>query len=135
MVEYTAGSNKGSVAQGDMFNSPLGLGKVDANYTGDKVVEVLTDALKLMWTPVAKIEKAIAADGSAIDVADWTVAEDGTVTGTGAAAGVKVAYVYDNTVIAQNDLPILNARMQNIPLVAKARRIAIFYSQMAAYQA
>ena len=57
MVEYTAGSNKGSVAQGDMFNSPLGLGKVDANYTGDKVVEVLTDALKLMWTPVAKIEK------------------------------------------------------------------------------
>jgi hypothetical protein len=144
-VEYTAGSNKGDIKRGEMdangnytgdvFNSPFGLGKVDADYTGEKVVETLGESKKLMWTPVAKIVKAIAADGSAIDVADWKVAEDGTVTGTGAQAGVKVAYVYDNVVIAQNDLPILNARVRNIPLVAKARRIAIFYSQMAAFQA
>jgi hypothetical protein len=134
-VEYTAGSNKGETAQGDVFNSPFGLGKVDQDYTGEKVVETLGASKKLMWTPVLKVAKAVAADGSAIDVADWKVAEDGTVTGTGVAEGVKVAYVYDNVVISQNDLPILNARVKNIPLVAKARRIAIFYSQMAAFQA
>ena len=93
MVEYTAGSNKGNTAQGDVFNSPLGLGKVDPDYTGEKVVETLGESLKLMWTPVASIVKAIAADGSVIDTTDWKVAEDGTVTGTGAVAGVKVAYV------------------------------------------
>lgn len=38
-------------------------------------------------------------------------------------------------VIPQNDLPIYNAEMASIPLVAKARRIAVYYSQMAAYEA
>ena len=49
-------------------------------------------------------------------------ATDGTfnVTGEG-----KLAYRYDNVVIPQNDLPIVNVEMANIPLVAKARRVAI----------
>ena len=38
----------------------------------------------------------------------------------------------DNIVIPQNDLPIVNVEMANIPLVAKARRVAIYYSQIAA---
>lgn len=38
-------------------------------------------------------------------------------------------------VIPQNDLPILNVEMKGISLQATARRIAIYYSQMAAYQA
>ena len=49
--------------------------------------------------------------------------------------GVKVAYIYNNVKIPQNDLPIVNAEMKSIPLIAKARRIAIYYSQMAAFQA
>ena len=145
-VEYVAGSNKGGIKRGEMdadgnftgdvFNSPLGLGKVDPDYTGEKVVETLGESLKLMWTPVAKIVKAMDADGNALDITGWKVAEDGTLSGsTDIKAGIKVAYLYDNVIIAQNDLPILNARVRNIPLVAKARRIAIFYSQMAAFQA
>lgn len=37
--------------------------------------------------------------------------------------------------IPQNDLPLLNAEMAGITLQAKARRIAIYYSQIANYQA
>ena len=134
-IQYTAGSNKGTTAQGDVLNSPFGLGKVDADYTSARVVETLDAGKKLMWTPVLKVVRATDAKGVEVDVADWTVAEDGTVTGTGVAEGVKVAYIYNNVVIPQNDLPIVNAEMKAIPLVAKARRIAIYYSQIAAFQA
>lgn len=134
-IEYVAGSNKGDMKQGEMLNSPFGLGKVDANYTSDRVVETLGADKKLMWTPVAKIVRATTATGEDVDVSDWTVAADGTVAGTGAEAGVKVAYIYDNVVIPQNDLPVISAEMKSIPLIAKARRIAIYYSQMAAFQA
>ena len=41
----------------------------------------------------------------------------------------------NNVVVPQNDLPILNAEMDAIPLIAKARRIAIYYSQISAFQA
>ena len=132
-IKYTVGSNKGASKQGEVLNSPFGLGKVDPDYTSARVVETLDAGKKLMWTPVLKVVKATAADGSDVDVADWKVAEDGTVTGTGVAEGVKVAYIYNNVVIPQNDLPIVNAEMEAIPLVAKARRIAIYYSQIAAF--
>ena len=57
------------------------------------------------------------------------------VTGAGATDTVKVSYEYDNQVIpAQNELPTVKARMSGITLTAKARRIAIEYSQFAAFQ-
>lgn len=141
-VQYVAGSNKGETKQGDVFNSPFGLGKVDVNYTADKVVETVATtgtqgSFKAAWTPVLtgfftdaagakKDLKVTSAAGvvSYVNVADYTPTE-----------GDKVAYVYDNQIIPQNDLPIINAEVKMIPLVAKARRIAIYYSQMAAFQA
>ena len=134
-IKYVAGSNKGAIKQGVTFNSPFGLGDIDADYTSARVVEVLGADKKLMWTPVLKVAKATTAAGVDVNVEDWKVAEDGTVTGTGVAEGVKVAYIYNNVKIPQNDLPIVNAEMESIPLIAKARRIAIYYSQMAAFQA
>ena len=59
-------------------------------------------------------------------------AEDGTSTTHTFAADDKIYYVYDNIVIPQNDLPTLKAEMKSIPLIAKARRIAVYYSQIAA---
>ena len=141
-IQYVAGSNKGETKQGDVFNSPFGLGKVDVNYTADKVVETVATTgtagnFKAAWTPVLtgfftddtgakKDLKVTTAAGtvSYVNVADYTPT-----------AGDKVAYVYDNQIIPQNDLPIINAEVKMIPLVAKARRIAIYYSQMAAFQA
>lgn len=157
-VQYTAGTNKGQTAQGTVFNDPFKLGDVDVNYTAARVVESFTGAnspVTAAWFPVydgadvaskARIVSITTSAGTAVEVAadaSVTVGTDGkTLTlsnGTGTAIGatdtVKVAYVYDNVVIPQNDLPIVNAEMKSISLIAKARRVAIYYSQIAAYQA
>ncbi len=159
-VKYTAGSNKGETSRGDVFNDPFKLGKVDPNYTAARVVESFTganSAVTAAWFPVLagtgdyaalapRIVSITTSAGVAVTVADdasVTVGADGkTLTisnGTGTAIGatdtVKVAYVYDNIVIPQNDLPIVNAEMASIPLLARARRVVVYYSQIAAFQA
>ena len=141
-VQYTAGSTKGNTAKGEVLNDPFRLGKVDAEYTSDRVVETLAEDLKLSWTPVAQIVKV---DGVALTDAEKeaiVVAEDGTITAAEGKTlpsqikkGAKVAYIYDNVVVPQNDIPLVNAKMESIALVAKARRVAVYYSQIAAFQA
>ena len=134
-IEFVAGSNKGGVEQGDLFNNPFQLGEMNPNratYTSAAVVEPVASGeteVNLAWTPVEGKVRAIDENGTATEL----TASDNKVTVP--AGTVKVAYLYDNIVIPQNDLPILNARMQGIALQAKARRIAIYYSQMAAFQA
>ena len=156
-INYVAGSNKGDIAQGDIFNNPFKLGDVkSATYTADRVVESAasgTGAQALAWTPV--VHGAIEHNNVAYDIklvksgaADiygfykeedkkFYSSFDGTTYSSQieVAADTKVAYVYDNVVIPQNDLPTLNAKMESIPLLAKARRIAVYYSQIAAFQA
>ena len=148
-VEYTAGSNKGETAQGDVFNSPFGLGKVDPNYTADRVVEttkaVQADSkvvAQLAWTPVMVDDAGKLVQGKILkgvtEVTAYTATKDGKIeftSGVSADDEIKVAYVYDNVVIPQNDLPIINAQIKNISLIAKARRVAVYYSQIAAFQA
>ena len=149
-IEYVAGTTKGQTTNGDLFNSPFKLGDVDVNYTADRVVEAAaagTGAQALAWTPIVhgairyndvdydiKLVKSGAADiyGFYKD-ADKKFYSDAAYTTV--AADTKVAYVYDNIVIPQNDLPTLRAEMKSIPLVARARRIAVYYSQIAAFQA
>ena len=48
---------------------------------------------------------------------------------------VQVNYLYNNVAIMQEDIPTITAVNKGIFLQAKARRVAISYSQMAAYQA
>lgn len=140
-IKYTVGSNKGDSKRGEVLNSPFGLGKVDPYYTSDKVVETIgagVTEFKAAWTPV--LEGFFRNGENKYDVK--IVKADGTVTYANFVDGVvaveegdRVAYVYDNVSIPQNDLPVINAEMDTIPLVARARRIAIYYSQMAAFQA
>lgn len=145
-IEYSASKTKGQTTAGKFLNSPFALGDVDPDYTGDRVVEnaAAGDSLVLSWTPVVK--EAFEDNGTKYDVkithADGTVdfanvGSDGkTVTPSSAfVATDRVAYFYDNIVVPQDDLPMLKAEMKNIALVAKARRIAVFYSQIAAFQA
>lgn len=125
-VKYTVGSNKGESKRGEVINDPFRLGKVDVNYTSSKVVETIAEGqTELAWGPVVEgsIEKF--ADGK------WEKVE-GAYTPN---AGDKVRYHYDNVVIPQNDLPIVNASIESMALVAKARRVAVYYSQIAAFQA
>ena len=138
-IKYTAGSSKGATTRGDVFNTPFKLGNVDPTYTSQSVVEGVTTftsgTTKVAWFPVvAGTIRALDADGNEVSDpagAAWTASADGTITagaykgGKSATDVKKIAYVYDNVVIPQNDLPLLNAEMDNISLFAKARRIAV----------
>lgn len=176
-LAFVAGSNKGGVEQGELFNDPFRLGKMTderVNYTASLVVDPTTEAggvysFTAAWTPEIKGFKTILVNGVRVEFAEnfinrytraqletikyytyKTIAADGTIVYTDhviasnetpaagdvvAAAGMKVAYKYDNVVIPQNDLPIVNADVKGIALEAKARKIAIYYSQMAQFQA
>ena len=134
-IKYTAGSNKGQTKQGDVFNDVFHLGNVDVNYTSQAVVENITaQATEFVpaWTPVVdgKVELRKSADSQ------W---EEKTLTSgkvTFSAGTYNAArYKYDNQVIPQNDLPIVNAEIDHIAIAAKVRRVAIYYSQLAAFQA
>ena len=138
-------------------------GKLDTNYTAAKVCEAKAAAtaekydVTLMWKPVVPTTVEVVTAGATfrdngegkLQEMDGDKVKEGGKTGTidyatGAisfaastltAGAVFVNYAYDNVVIPQNDLPIINAEIKAIPLIAKARRIAIYYSQIAAFQA
>lgn len=162
-IEYVKGTAKGESKEGDLTNGVYMLGDVDQNYTGDAVVETfVTSQTKLGFAPVVQgIFKL--ADGTVIGDVKFTRGStvkfgtfanaDSAKTGTLAsmtfknadgsadadsftpAANDKMAYKYDNIIIPQETLPTLKAELKNIGLEAHARRIAVYYSQMAAFQA
>lgn len=127
-LQFTAGSNKGGVKQGDVFNDPFHLGAMTEErigYTSASVTETAVADGTTAWTPVGGKVKIWNETSSS-----WEEKEVSDIK-----TGDKIAYVYDIVKIPQNDLPILNAHMEGIELHAKARRIAVYYSQMAAFQA
>lgn len=138
-IQYTAGSNKGDTAKRDVLNSPFRLGKVDTNYTSEKVVETVKvnaeGKATVAWFPVSEGTLEVVGNPSVTVTSVDTATGEVVFAGTSDQQEVKVRYIYDNVVIPQNDLPIVNAEIKSLPLVAKARRIAIYYSQIAAYQA
>ena len=136
-IEYGAGLSKGETnamgmdedgnTTGDVFNTPFKLGKVDANYTSAKVVETIAaEQTELAFTPIeGSVEKFTGGKWVAVE-GKYSPAE-----------GDKVRYHYDNVVIPQgvDKIPTIKAQMKSIALLAKARRIAVYYSQIAAFQA
>jgi hypothetical protein len=141
-VKYTSGTTKGETTQGDVFNEPFKLGAVDTNWTSSAIVEPVTVTgsegveVTLAWTPVVanafgagQTVKFIPADGGAISYLTVTAGKV-LVPETG-----KIAYMYNNEIIPQAAIPTVNAKIESIALVAKARRVAVYYSQIAAFQA
>lgn len=125
-IEYQYASKKGATNRGNMISNPFGFGDVDPDFTAAKVVETIAEGqTELAWGPVVEGSVELFADGA------WTAVEGEYAP----KAGDKVRYQYDNVVIPQNDIPMIKAEMKSISLVAKARRIAVYYSQIAAYQA
>lgn len=135
-LKFVAGSNKGGVKQGDLFNDVFALGKMTderMNYTGATVVEKVEEEGKVKWMQRGKVgivgdngewkEGFVKkANGEFVEVANVHVGDD-------------VTYIYNNIEIPQEDIPQLTAVMEGMELSAKARRIGIYYSQMAAFQA
>ena len=120
----------------DIVNDPFkGFGQMTparAAYTGQAVVETLAANKKLSWTPVLEAFDMDALDSEGKPTA-VVVQADGTVTD--GVEGHRIKYVYDNQYIPQKALPTLVGRMSGIALTARARRIAVYYSQIAAFQA
>ena len=141
-LKYTAGVTKGGVTQGEtVFNSVFRHGVMDedrVNYTSDRVVEPIADGqTSTIWGPVNVEAGFKFLDDTNTEVEGGTLNADGTFTAPEGAT--KIAYVYNNVVIPQtskpNSIPTLTASMDMIQLYAKARRIAVYYSQIAAFQA
>ena len=144
------GTTKGASTAEDLTNSVWKLGDVDQTYTSNAVVEPV-ESFTSGTTAVAFKQGAgnvrlLDANGAQVDDADGAhpasiAADTGVITQTSfkatkSASDVKkIAYTYDNIVIPQETLPTLKAELKNIGLEAHARRIAVFYSQMAAFQA
>lgn len=156
-VNYVAGTDKGETATGDLFNNPFMLGDVaadgtrkatiDANYTGATVIETVAEAGKVAWerknadgtmdtTSIGAFGKVAASDAEATFHKGYVQkkGEDLLTAIASVAVGDEVSYVYNNIIIPQEKLPTLKAEMKSIPLIARARRIAIYYSQIAAFQ-
>ena len=139
-IKYSAGVTKGGVNQNgdnyDLFNGPWGHGVANedrANYTSSSVVEAVTanEAFAPAWKPVnGQVRFFVKGAWGEFQEAPEMVPADAT----------KVAYTYNNITIPQEGstesrVPTLVAGMDGIALEAKARRIAIYYSQIAAFQA
>lgn len=147
-VKYSYGTAKGEVIQGQDMRDVFRMRNAAVDYTGDRVVEAAVNgatSFVASWTPTVKgvfksgntsyDVKVIKAGGTE---EFYNYGDDGKtvdLTGHALATGDKVAYVYDNITIPQNDIPTLTASMEGIELHAKARRIGVMYSQMAAYEA
>lgn len=157
-IQFVKGTDKGTSSKGDLVNDPFKLGTVDVNYTGPIISETheVTSAqatahsMSLVWSPVVavsalKVGNAVytvitegtpVADKSALlDTTTGTLTFATADTNFVAGANVAALYSYDNEIVPQNDIPVLNAKMATMPLVAHGRRIAVYYSQLAAYQA
>lgn len=151
-LKFVKGTNKGQSKREQLVADPFRLGNVDVDYTSARVVETFegdgaTSEFTVAWSPVfdekdAKgkyVDLKVIVDG--VQIADDQITVDkeaGKITLATAPEQnkqVRIAYVYDNVVIPQNDIPLLNAEMASMPLLAKARRIAVYYSQIAAFQA
>ncbi len=135
-LRYAAGTTIGNVEKDTTFATPYSLGKMDADRAGytksgaAKIVENVTagEEFAPAWTPVTGSVRFFV-DGA------WVAADDTATVPEGA---TKVAYEYDNNIVVpQNTAKIatLKAAMNGIALRAHARRIAVYYSQIAAFQA
>lgn len=148
-LKYSSGIKKGDLKQGEMFNSAYRYGKMTPeriDYTSDRVTEEITvgadGKIAFAWTPVNHDIPVKVHNGVGWVIVDQDVDEEtGEKLGTYTApeGAKRVAYAYDNVVIPQevtpNSLATLTASMEHIQLHAHARRIAIYYSQIAAFQA
>lgn len=116
-------------------------------YTGQAIVEKVASGenattLSLAWAPVRKgffkDENGALHDVKIVSNGATTyanVADNGTVTVPSSSVESVVTYVYDNAYIPATQLPTMVGRMAAVALQAKVRRIAVYYSQLAAFQA
>jgi len=109
------------------------------DYTAQAIAEnVELDAqgkATLAWAPISEsfTPVVVGQPSAVVTVVDAATGEISVAGASGTA--IKVKYLYDQAIIPANDIPTLNMRVEGIALEAKPRRIAIYFDQMAAFQA
>lgn len=100
----------------------------------DKPLEIVKEAPDA----AGKVQVTISTVDGVSNVATLTFHAD-QFSASDAGAVISVLYLYDNEIIPQTvkpvSLPTLTAKMEVVNLHAHARRIAVYYSQLAAFQA
>ena len=134
-MDYSTGIAKGETPANKTLNGLFGFGSMDqgrVDYSGQAVVETFEadPTGKVAWTPVIE-GSAVGYKSNGAVVSGLTVAADGTIGGTTTDVR-KIAYKYDNVLIPQDKIPTVVGHMNGVALQAKARRLAIHYSQFAA---
>ena len=114
------------------INTPFKLGEVDAHYTSSKIIDPSVtpgEDFSPAWTPMEGSVRFFV-NGKWVD-------ENPEDEGKVPAGATKAAYEYDNVTVPMNvdSIPSIKAEMKSMALLAKARRIAVYYSQIAAFQA
>lgn len=83
----------------------------------DGVLSGVAAHVEVTFGPEAEVAGSVVYDGA-----------DAGITFTNAVTGDTVLkYSYNNVVVPQNKLPMIKAEMKAMPLLAKARRIAVYY--------
>lgn len=139
-VKYAYGQTKGEAQAGQVIRTPFGFKNVDNTYTGSAVAGTFETGeggiVQLDWFPVVEAHLVGGESGATVEITgEGTDAATGKVKVVGQTGTVRIAYKYDNEIIPQKKLPTLTASMDGMELHAKARRIAVMYSTMAAYEA
>lgn len=143
-MEYIKGTTRQGGKAGDLTNNIWQLGDVDPTYTASIITErfVATEGqadfiCALEPKDVASVVRA-AVNGAQVPV---TSVSGATIKIAAVKKGDIVTFAYrtatmeDLAQVPVETLPTLKAKLTNIALEAKPRRIAIYYSQLAAFQA
>lgn len=101
-VKFVAGSNKGGIEQGQVFNSPFALGPMTPEreaYSSAAVVDILTDVADngeytLAWTPLAKKFTPTIVGGESGAYIEVLDAATGRIKVHGATGTIRVKYLY-----------------------------------------
>ena len=129
---YTDSEGKShTIHEGGVINNPFKLGDVNSKYTSSAVVQAATPGvINFAFTPVADTVRVMVDN-------EWIDLKGVEGVYTAPAGTTQVAYQYDNVTVPMEAtaIPSIKAEMKSMALLARARRIAVYYSQIAAFQA
>lgn len=136
----------GSATTGKLYAvAKSGVATVEKVSLNGRVVRQLIDSNGDVIDPaVSGTDKGDVTYGSTRDVHGGDIVAAGTapkffgsiVPDTAiSATGIKVEYQYENEFVPQNDIPLINMKMEYKQIFTKARRVAIYFSQLADFEA
>lgn len=143
-MEYIKGTTRQGGTEGDLTNNIWQLGDVDPTYTAGIITERFeategqTDFICALEPKDAASVVRAGVNGAQVPV---TSVSGATIKIAAVKKGDIVTFAYrtatmeDLAQVPVETLPTLKAKLTNIALEAKPRRIAIYYSQLAAFQA